>query len=708
MIDYASTVLYNWARVDPDGPIAPTNIRCVLRMTGLLDEEWFFKTHVIIESEAAHAVSAVIAASQTDDDGELLQCLVSLEEAFWRVVRACLPIMYERSDDGVAKCNEHIFYQILRPLIKSGKLLFEGDEGSTEVSLTGPSGAMSSLLPCIDAALGIKTTSAKLREALLSFEHSMPPRHRRFLADLRERQSIRQRILLARGIGEEYSEQHDALVFAYNRCIARVLDFRWQHWQYVKQFIMKPGNLYHAVGSGGTTFDYLQQHITDTEQARLTPNSRAFQHIISNGSHTPELPIRLAPAAYHQPPEFWSVDGAHGLLSRDPLTSPDGDWAFRAAMKTLWDAARCMAALVAANGPFHEHLEELSDRLAVLQDERMLLGLPEVAREHLMTTLSHVCAGCLGSTKHGRPPRCIDKPLQVVARSVGRPARLDFSELVLCNWDKLEPAKSEGTPERLGLVLRFLAVPEEECYRTLHILLHQEARDVIAAIRAGQAAIHVQNDRDLVGSLGKLSVWLNKFCSFFDSYFEQKDSRTESVMIRRIEPFICQSTAHKLTWEETACWVYWSGSSAILPAVQLFLGIRLLAGAGSRSAEQGSRLSAVMSQMLEEMRLSMPLPHQAFLEELGKPGVSVRAYCVRRFGAKSVSVELLHDIEAAYNDALNALLRFLSRRMHLVLRFFPEFASSFGAFHGDVERCMRSSRLQLLKMRQRVHKVLEN
>jgi len=312
-----------------------------------------------------------------------------------------------------------------------------------------------------------------------------------------------------------------------------------------------------------------------------------------------------------------------------------------------------------------------------------------------------------------------------VARSVGRPPRLDFTELVLCNWNvKSEvsrPAEPDGEsgelaqaelkqrrgppPLKLHVVLRFLASPDEEWYRGIHILLHEEARDVVAAIRAGQVAMRSQTDRGVVGSMVALSSWLNKFCDFFDAYFEQKDSRTESVMIRRLEPFISHSSAQDLTWEETACWIFWSGSSAILPAVHFFLGVRICAEMKSDAGNNG--LARNMRQMLEEMRMTMPLPHRAFLEELEGPGASLRQYCFRRFGSRAVPVELLHDLEVGYNDSLNALVRFMSRRVHLVCRLFPQFASSFSAYHAEVEATMRRSRLQLLKMRQRVDRCLE-
>jgi len=728
MIDYASSVLYNWERIDKDGPISMDNTRCVFRLTGLIDEEWFFKTHVIIEAEATHVVSAILAACRALDDSELLTQLLAMEEALWRVVRACLPIMYERVEDGTPKCSEQIFYQILRPLIKSGPLTFDkGEDGEEKVFLSGPSGAMSSLLPCIDAALGIKMTSEKLQQAMSKFKLSMPKRHQEFLSEIGTSMSIRQRILLGRPAAGEQSEHYDALVRSFNRVISRVLDFRWQHWQYVKNFVMKPGNISHAVGTGGTSFDYLQQHITDTEKARLKERFENQTRVATPGdSHWP--PTRVPNVAHHPRNEFWSVDGENGLLSREPLVSPPkSSWAssmtpaMLTAFEAAWDIASRLPAICVAEGPVVELCMKAAPKLAPLQDDRALIRLSEVAREHLMTTLSHIAAGCTGvGTGDGRrrkPPSCIEKPLRVVARSVGRPPRLDFTELVLCNWDFTTKASHGITQEtcangdaaqhnlpQLHVVWRFIGAPDEEWYRSIHIVMHREARDIISAIRVGHVAMLDQNDGGVVGSLEQISTWLNKFCDYFDSHFETKGSRTETVMMRRLEPFISRGNVVDLTWEETASWVYCSGSSVLSPAIHAFLGVDHCPRDASPEAE---RILPIVRRTFEEGRVCMPRNHIAFLEALEKPGVSIRQYCFRRFGAKLVSVEVLHELEVAYNDVLNALGRFGSRRVHLVSRFFPQFASNFGTLHADYEAQQRGERLQLLKMRQRVSRRLE-
>ena len=57
MLDYSGCVLYNWALLDEKGPVDMNNARMLRRFTGLVDEEWFFKTHLVIEAAAAPADS---------------------------------------------------------------------------------------------------------------------------------------------------------------------------------------------------------------------------------------------------------------------------------------------------------------------------------------------------------------------------------------------------------------------------------------------------------------------------------------------------------------------------------------------------------------------------------------------------------------------------------------------------------------------------
>jgi len=567
----------------------------------------------------------------------------------------------------------------------------------------------------------------------------MPREHQALLADLRSQQSVRERIQYSRPpLSFEPNQQHEALVNMFNRCISRVLDFRWQHWQYVKNYLMKPGNMSNVVGTGGTSFDYLQQHITDTEQARLRVASEDFSRMYTPG--TPDLGPAMAPTgtwfermSLDRPTTegFWSVDGPHGLLSAKPMPGFNelDIWyahlpqQLHGSAQALLGLAMRLPALCISQMQFWKAVEAKQQVLAPLRYvHKLLVDMPETkvsweaGREWLMILLAHIAAGMKGSAR-GTPyekdklPRFIDNPLKFLAKACGRFPHVDFTELVLGNWtfssqsgpSTTGDAHTNGDEQRMQVVLGFLACPDEEWYRDIHLVLHSEAREAIAAIRLGLRCAAVGDDRGVMRSLETLGTWLNKFCDWFDAQFEQKDSRTEAVMMSRLSRFVSQSW---FTDEKTACWVYCSGSSALMPVLHAYLGIKEAAPLRLQSSDVEA-LWKCLQEWRDEMTEYMPLQHKQFLEELAKPGGSVRQYCLKRFGANKISVELLYDLEVAYNDALNALVRFLSRRSHLVSRFFPPLASVFGNLHSEIEAGMRKDRLRLLQMRQRVDRVLE-
>ena len=128
-IDYCDCVLNNWEKVDPAGGMTPENLRLLNRFTGLLDEEWFLKTHVIIESEASGVVAAILdaaAAVRRGDCERLLAMLAWLEQDIAHVASNCLWIMFERQGDDGFLCEPDVFYHRFRPYICTWTALFEG------------------------------------------------------------------------------------------------------------------------------------------------------------------------------------------------------------------------------------------------------------------------------------------------------------------------------------------------------------------------------------------------------------------------------------------------------------------------------------------------------------------------------------------------------------------------------------------------------
>ncbi|CAJ1342409.1 unnamed protein product [Effrenium voratum] len=390
MLDYAGCVLNNWERIDPEGPVTPSNVRLLRRFTGLVDEEWFFKTHIIIEAEGSHVVSSLEAISKamaSENWHNLLQALRSLEEALWRLTSVCLPIMFARSpEDRTLLCEPFLFYFRLRNYIKSLDVRMEGSDGELrEFHLHGPSGAMSTILPSVDAALGIRNTSAELREAVKNFEMYVPRAHRDFLNKLRNApQSVKTFIETRKGSMDENT--WFAMAGAYNSCISRVLDFRWKHWSFVEQFIVRPSSSKtttnmsacpvmdrsngkgkgecksQIVGTGGTTFDYLQQHITDSQRARIQIGS------VADVMKTPELtPLTrgstpLLPKMPLLESSLWDPTGRNGFATLRMANLPNWGPLFHAPLpgcSALLELASVIPTLCYTH-PGLEHMENSS------------------------------------------------------------------------------------------------------------------------------------------------------------------------------------------------------------------------------------------------------------------------------------------------------------------------------------------------------------
>lgn len=766
MLDYAGCVLNNWERLDPNGPIKPSNVRLLRRFTGLIDEEWFFKTHIIIESEGGHvagALKSISAAMRDNDLHNLLQELHLLEEALWRLASVCLPIMFARSpQDHKLLCEPFMFFSRLRPYITSVTMEMCGQR----YSLSGPSGAMSTILPAVDALLGIRNTSAELREAVKRFEGYVPKEHRQFLDGLRNApSSVRSFIKAGKATLEE--NMWDALAGAYNACISRVLDFRWRHWSFVEQFIIRPstatGPMNPSVcpmaasadssiesqwsshnsmmGTGGTTFDYLQQHISDSQAARITLGPKgeapARQESVraSISAEHANLPVFGDVTNDH----LWDPTGPNGFVTNrcgnlpgwgpgfvGPLPGCSALMELAAIIPNLCfshiysedpDAPaidhpfvlRCNAkraelvALVSRSGGEPAPVARL--RLADLEHTWMLLcnvssaykaieipgSLQEMSGEKCpVTALSGTCPV---QPKPAKTEDWLESIVRQVASIVGRPwnGTPEYAELVLNNWyvspndlgsEEEVFVIDRQTIQQVHPVCRFLALPDEEWHRKLHILLEAEGgRAVAAAYRSLRAALPARDNDGVGTALNQLAADINSLTEFQRDQFNQKDCRGEALMLSRLRKY----SYPDLQMEELAVWIYTEGSSPLLPALHAILGLRKLDGISGPLQEHWQ----------SQGRLCMAESHRQFLDCL-ENGLSVRAYCLQVW--RYLPVEAIAALEDAFNNCIEALLRYCSVRQRFVSRVLPG-VGHIQTLSAKQENVVRAGRLALLQMR---------
>lgn len=276
VLSYASYALDNWRRLDPAKLIELDNIVLLQNFLGGQDEEWFVVVHIQIERQAGQGLSgllrAMCAATEGSDD-EVVLGLRSLATAQIEM-RDTLLRMKER-------CDPYVYYSRVRPYIHGWKnsptlpngLVYDGIPAyaGRPQQFRGETGAQSSIVPCLDVALGITHAADPLTLYLQEMRDYMPPLHRAFLQLLERTTDDLGRPLLS-GYVRDRKSRHPELWNAYCACVDLLVQFREIHIGYADAYIYRQHQSHSsnptAVGTGGTPFmTYLQKHLDETKQA---------------------------------------------------------------------------------------------------------------------------------------------------------------------------------------------------------------------------------------------------------------------------------------------------------------------------------------------------------------------------------------------------------------------------------------------------------
>ncbi len=277
VLSYASYALHNWRRIDPNRGVELGNIALLQNFWGGADEEWFILIHVDIEARAAAAVRSLIPAQHAAADRRPQELLAHLS-----TIRTSLEGMYATMLRMPEFCDPYIYYNRVRPYIHGWKnhpalpkgLKYEGVQAYSEPQkFRGETGAQSSIVPALDAVLGVSHQNDPLREYLNEMRQYMPPAHNAFVKHLESGPSIRQYVC------ETCAASCDPKIATplketYNACVKLVEMFRDKHLEYAASYIYKQAPKGEGnptdVGTGGTPFmPYLKKHRDETAAHRL-------------------------------------------------------------------------------------------------------------------------------------------------------------------------------------------------------------------------------------------------------------------------------------------------------------------------------------------------------------------------------------------------------------------------------------------------------
>lgn len=265
LLPYSAYVLDNWALLDPEQPLDLDNIYMIQNFLSGQDEAWFVLIHVAIEAQAGAVLAqmAPICDAVSEGDSEGVQARLEEIAGTWDAINAIFDQMPQR-------CDPYIYFERVRPYIHGWKdnpalpdgIIYEGVERykGTPQAFRGQTGSQSSIVPSMDALLGVGHAADPLKAYLDQLHIYRPPGHRAFIDDVRASSQLRQFVEHVRAPG---------LVEAYNATVQAVADFRSRHLEYAASYINKQGKGASGndteVGTGGTPFmRYLKKHRDET------------------------------------------------------------------------------------------------------------------------------------------------------------------------------------------------------------------------------------------------------------------------------------------------------------------------------------------------------------------------------------------------------------------------------------------------------------
>ncbi len=275
VLSYASYCLDNWRRLEADRPIELSNIALLDNFLGGVDEEWFVLVHVDIEAKAGRALAGIRRAHDGILEGNPDHVQRGLE-----MIAAATEQMVETLLRMPERCDPYIYYNRVRPYIHGWKdnpalpdgIVYEGvkEYGGKPQRYRGETGAQSSIIPSLDAALGVTHAEGPLTHYLDEMREYMPPAHRAYISALEKLQDEKGRALLY-GHCLDRKKTEPKLWATFCEGIRQLSRFRETHYDYADRYIHQQHqrNLSNPteVGTGGTPFmKYLKEHLDETKR----------------------------------------------------------------------------------------------------------------------------------------------------------------------------------------------------------------------------------------------------------------------------------------------------------------------------------------------------------------------------------------------------------------------------------------------------------
>lgn len=279
-MEYAgSYALFNYRLVDPAAGLDYSNLRLIRAFEHGLDptssEAGFVLVHIDMVKNSGpliagtmaclDACTAAAAAAASDATAALehrrsLNAGLSTTLSALRRINSVMETMWAKSKPRSYTSFRTFIFGITSQSMFPEGVVYEGvggEDGEKPLSFRGESGANDSMVPLVDNLLRIPMPHTPLTEILEDFRQYRPSNHRDFLAWVRETSGglgLKGWALATRGEEGTMVEEEEEEVRESRRLWLQVLDqvrdFRWRHWCFAREYILKMTS--HPTATGGS------------------------------------------------------------------------------------------------------------------------------------------------------------------------------------------------------------------------------------------------------------------------------------------------------------------------------------------------------------------------------------------------------------------------------------------------------------------------
>ena len=260
-MEYAgSYALFNYRLEDPKAGMDYSNLRLIRAFENGLDptssEAGFVLVHIDMVKNSGPLVSGVMRcldAASKRQRAELNEGLTSVLGALTKI-NAVMETMWAKSSPMAYTSFRTFIFGITSQSMFPDGVVYEGLNDGKPMSFRGESGANDSMVPLMDNLLQLPLPDTPLTEILRDFREYRPSNHKAFLLFVKERAQeldLKRFALEPEQTGsEEEKEQVRESRSLWIQVLNQVRDFRWRHWCFAREYILKRTS--HPTATGGS------------------------------------------------------------------------------------------------------------------------------------------------------------------------------------------------------------------------------------------------------------------------------------------------------------------------------------------------------------------------------------------------------------------------------------------------------------------------